>query len=147
MIILAIISLFSFLRYEYAQAPQAGNGAKFAELRIKEQTFKVEIADTMKKKEKGLSGRASLPQDQGMLFVFSEPGNYYFWMKDMNFPLDFIWINGNEIVDISKNIKPEEYQLPKSLTSKKPADKVLEINAGIAEKLQINITNKIDLGK
>ncbi|MEK7609717.1 MAG: DUF192 domain-containing protein [Patescibacteria group bacterium] len=80
----------------------------------------------------GLSGYKSLAVDKGMLFIFPEAGKYDFWMKDMNFPLDIVWINSNKvIIGVGKNISPKTY--PKSITSPKNIQFVLELNAGTAE--------------
>jgi hypothetical protein len=106
--------------------------------------FKVEIADTDEKRMQGLSGRESLPENQGMLFVFDVSDYHTFWMKDMNFSLDFIWISRNQIVEISRNIKPEDYQPPKTLVPGNKIDKVLEVNAGFAEKIGIKEGDKLE---
>src|SRR4051812_1798797 len=55
----------------------------------------VDLATTPTTREQGLSGRAALPENHGMLFVFDTPGVYPFWMKDMNFPIDMIWISND----------------------------------------------------
>src|SRR5690349_12394377 len=55
-------------------------------------TFSVVVAKTPEEREKGLSGRDSLAQNSGMLFVFDHPDTYTFWMKGMKFPLDMIFI-------------------------------------------------------
>src|SRR5690242_15708811 len=57
------------------------------------QQIYVKKADTPAKQQQGLSGTASLPLDQGMLFIFPKDGTYAFWMKDMNYSLDIIWID------------------------------------------------------
>jgi len=80
---------------------------------------------------------------EGMIFVFDKPDFYYFWMKDMKFPLDFIFIKNNEVVDLLENIAPETY--PKSFTSKVKADKVIELNAGEIKKSGIKIGDKLDI--
>lgn len=116
-------------------------------------TFRVEIADSPEERERGLSGRESLLKNRGMLFVFSASDNYSFWMKGMKFSLDFIWIEGKKIVEISENIKPEDYDpaltLPdepaKNLISKNKADKVLEVNAGTVKRLGIKTGDNIEL--
>lgn len=116
-------------------------------LEINGHQFKVEVADTQSKRNKGLSGRQNLGQDQGMLFVFDRPDKYPFWMKGLNFPLDFIWINGDKVVDILPNISPpSEGQPDESLTiyqARVEIDKVLEINGGITEKLGIKIGDSV----
>ena len=74
--------------------------------------YAVEIADTEDTKSQGLSGRTSMAKNKGMLFIFNESSYKYFWMKGMNFPLDFVWINGKKIVDIKKNVpKPDSRDL------------------------------------
>lgn len=102
-------------------------------------SLQVEIADTEAKRSQGLSGRLSMDQDLGMLFKFDQPGMYRFWMKDMNFGLDFIWIRGGKVVEISKNISPplKTYGIPAIITPKEKIDQVIEVNAGWADKYDI----------
>jgi len=70
---------------------------------INNNCFEVEIAKSQEEKKKGLSLREDLPFNSGMLFVYNKENFYSFWMKDMNFPLDIIWINAdNKIVHIEK---------------------------------------------
>lgn len=91
----------------------------------------LEIADTADERSQGLSGRSSLGANAGMLFVFDNQVQPGFWMNDMNFALDIVWIRGTTIVDITENIPPPapdealEIYYPNT-----PADKVLEVNAG-----------------
>ncbi|MDE2001180.1 MAG: DUF192 domain-containing protein [Patescibacteria group bacterium] len=107
--------------------------------------FSVEIADTMIAQARGLSGRASLADDAGMLFLFSSPANRGFWMRGMNFPLDIIWINGTTIIGISDNLPPASIMNPRVYYPPEPADKVLEINAGLSAKLGIAVGDTIQL--
>lgn len=108
---------------------------KFVE--INNHKINIEVADTDEKRTKGLSGRKTLCDNCGMLFVFEEPGNYSFWMKDMNFLLDFIYIKGDTIVDLKQNISPNTY--PQIINSLELFDKVLETNQGIIDKYNIKI--------
>ena len=103
----------------------------------------VEIADNVEKREKGLSGTVYLPKNQGMLFIFEKPGYYGFWMKGMKFSLDFIWIRENRVVEITKNVKPEDIQLPKVIYPKIKVDKVLEVNGGLVDQWGIRLEEKI----
>jgi hypothetical protein len=107
-------------------------------IKVSDKTVKIEIADTPEKREKGLSGRENLCKDCGLLFIFENPATYPFWMKEMNFNIDIIWILGNKIVDISSNVQkplPEESLSPKIIyQSNSAVDKVLEVNAGWCEK-------------
>ena len=100
--------------------------------------LKVEIADTPQKRIDGLSGRQNLDQNKGMLFIFEKPDHYSFWMKNMKFPIDIIWIDENKkIIDITKNASQESY--PERFSPKIPAKYVLEVNAGWADKHNVKI--------
>lgn len=103
---------------------------------IKNKEFKLYTANTAKEKELGLSEKKSMPENYGMVFPFGQDSYYSFWMKNMKFPIDILFINNNKIVTIHHNVAP-----PKSLnetlpiyTSNKLADTVLEINAGLSKK-------------
>ncbi|HRZ30119.1 MAG TPA: DUF192 domain-containing protein [Candidatus Paceibacterota bacterium] len=94
--------------------------------------FKLEIADTNEERQQGLSGRASLPRDTGLLFVFEQPGRYGFWMKEMNFPIDIVWLDKNKkVLGTTKNLQPSSY--PKIFYSPENTSYALEINTGIIQ--------------
>jgi uncharacterized membrane protein (UPF0127 family) len=94
--------------------------------------IRVRVANTEKTRELGLSGFIDLPTGQGMLFVFPQVGIYSFWMKDMNFPLDMIWIDENgSVVYRVINADPSSY--PKTFTPSASARYVLEIPAHTAD--------------
>lgn len=115
-------------------------------IKINEKIFEVEVADTMLKRAKGLSGRKTIEENKGMLFLFSKPTKQSFWMAGMNFPLDIIWINENKIIDISKNVQPpKNYELPAIVSPSTVADKILEISAGNAEKFNIKINDMVEI--
>jgi len=99
-------------------------------------SLRLEIADTDATRVQGLSGRDSLDSDAGMLFVFDAPSIYPFWMKEMKFPLDMIWIDGGKVVDVATLRPPVPGELiPPSHIPVASADLVLEINAGKAADL------------
>jgi len=112
-------------------------------LYINDSKILVEVADTAQEQAQGLSGRSSLAENQGMLFLFGLPNYYSFWMKEMKFPLDFVWIANKQVIEITKNVQPQDYQPPKTLIPKEKVDMVLEINAGLVEKLNIKVGDKI----
>ena len=106
--------------------------------------LRLEIADSPTERTQGLSDRPSLPDDSGMLFIFDEPGYYSFWMKNMLFPIDIIWLDENwRIVKIDENILPETY--PALLDPPSPVKYVLEINAGKARELELELGERISL--
>jgi len=98
-------------------------------------TWPVELAITPMERGQGLSGREVLPEGTGMLFIFEEDQHLSFWMPDMNFPLDMVWIDSScQVVDATLNAPaPEPGQsrddLPR-FSPRSPARFVLEINAG-----------------
>ncbi len=96
-------------------------------------TIPVELERTNAQIQKGLSGRTSLDAGSGMLFLFSKPAIYRFWMPDMHFPIDIIWINSGQIVSISKNV-PTTFDPTHPIWYRptKPAQYVLEVNAGFS---------------
>lgn len=101
----------------------------------------IELADNPEKRQKGLSGRTSLPENEGVLFVFDTKNVYpAFWMKDTLIALDIIWIDDAKVVKISKNVQPETGKKDSELTryyADKPIDFVLEVNAGFSDKNNI----------
>ncbi len=105
----------------------------------------VEISKTADQIEKGLSGRARLGETSGMLFVFSPPEIPAFWMKDMRFDLDLIWIKDGVVVEITPQVKKEGMSPRTIYRPSIPVDMVLEVNAGFSEKYGINPGDRITL--
>jgi uncharacterized protein len=107
---------------------------------------KVELAINKEAQVKGLSGREALEADSGMLFVFPQPSKYYFWMKDMNFPIDIIWIAENmEIVYIKSDAQPENFL--ETYGPEIDSKYVLEVVAGFAEKNNVKVGDKVEFVK
>jgi len=132
-ITIAILGLAMFLIFNIKPANQMQ-----AYLQIGQNKIEIEIADDADKRTRGLSGRANLAQNHGLLFIFDTFGNYGFWMKEMNFPIDVIWIDENwRVADISKNASPESY--PQVFLPSRPIKYVLEVNAGWSEKNNLKI--------
>jgi len=103
----------------------------------------VEIADTPAKHIQGLSKHSPLSENQGMLFIFNKKSVQKFWMKDMLFPLDIIWIDDNRIVKIDAKLAPEG-EKPKNIYSPDiPVNYVLEVPAGFCEKNQVKTGDKV----
>lgn len=102
--------------------------------------FTVEIADDAKERAKGLGEREKLCDFCGMLFEFSEKEKYSFWMKGMKFPLDIIWISDDRIVYVTKNISSS---FKGSINPGIEANRVLEINAGLADEYGIKEGDRI----
>ena len=105
----------------------------------------VEVADTLKKRSLGLGKRTSLKKGWGMLFVFEKRKPHRFWMKDMQFPLDIIWLDNHRIVHIIHNAQPvNSKDEPEVMTSPVPVNFVLEIAAGHAAKLRLKTGQRMN---
>ena len=117
--------------------------------------FNAELATSTLAQARGLSYRQGLGAEDGMLFVFARPGIQNFWMKDMNFPIDIIWIGPNatsgaeEVLGFAENAAPQPgaplWKL-KIYTSPAGTDKVLEVNAGTVAKYNIHIGDAVTVG-
>lgn len=94
-------------------------------------TIAVFLAETPDATVRGLSGLPALDPKMGMFFLFDRADYHAFWMPDMRFPIDIVWIGEDwRIVDITPLVAPETY--PELFRPKAPARYVLEINAGKA---------------
>jgi uncharacterized membrane protein (UPF0127 family) len=111
---------------------------------IDNQRIYVEVADSPEEKKQGLSDREFLAENKGMLFVYSEPGNYSFWMKGMKFDLDFVFINDQKVIDLKENVPfPKEGEEPQIIKSEVEFNQVLEINQGMIEELGIEVGDEV----
>jgi uncharacterized protein len=112
-------------------------------VKINETIIPVELADNNLTRRLGLSNRESLDEDKGMLFIMPSRGLASFWMKDMNFPLDIIWIDGSKIVNLSSNLPPAGSEPDVSYSSIHPINYVLEVNAGFIEENNIKVGDTV----
>ncbi len=112
---------------------------------INDKIIEVEIAGTAETHYRGLSNRKNLCENCGMLFVFPDKKERTFVMRNMNFPLDIIWIDDDKIVKIDKNLPPEGKNPANNYNSGAPVNYVLEVNGGFADKNNIKTGNKITL--
>lgn len=100
----------------------------------------VEIARTPADQERGLSGRYSMPADDGMLFIFDNEAYWSFWMHGMQFPLDIIWFNSTRrAVFIEQNLQPCSPEVCQTFAPSAKAMYVLEVNAGFVAAHKISL--------
>jgi uncharacterized membrane protein (UPF0127 family) len=102
-------------------------------------TYSVDLAVLPEERTQGLSGREHMTRDTGMLFVFEEERQLHFWMKEMRFPLDIIWIDAQcRLLEVAVNVPTPQpdasnEEIPR-VQSPSPARYVLEVNAGETER-------------
>ena len=140
--ILSLIFLTVVLAVAFKIIGFGGGPLKTASVTVGAKTFQVMVASTTLARSNGLSGKDGLAENEGMYFLFGSFGNYGFWMKDMKFAIDIIWIAGDTVVGFAENAKPEPGKALWSLKIYYPPqniDKVLEINAGAVQKYGIKI--------
>lgn len=131
------------------------------------ETIRAEIADSERERRIGLSDRPFLDLGQGMLFVFGEPVHPSFWMKDMRFSIDIVWIADGTIIGVASDVPvPASPPLPGNGTGEAPlpgnggsgagwlptyeppgpVDMVLELNAGAAARHGLAAGDRLDIG-
>jgi uncharacterized membrane protein (UPF0127 family) len=112
------------------------------EMLIGGEKIKLDVADDKCKIELGLSGTKSLENNRGMVFIPEKEGNYGFWMKEMNFTIDIVWVDSNfNIVGIEKSLKPDTY--PNVFGEKYLSKYILELSFGFCDKNNVVVGNKI----
>ena len=117
---------------------------KDSNVKIGSHVVKTEVVQSKQEQQKGLSNRQCIGTQQGMLFVFDKPGHYSFWMKDMRFAIDIIWIGADhKVVGIEKKVEPSTY--PDSFINKdNSALYVLELQAGQVDALGIDLNTLVN---
>lgn len=96
--------------------------------------YSLEIADTNEERSLGLGRRAELCSSCAMLFLFDTEAKHGFWMAEMRFALDIVWLRGDSIVHIERRVSPES---TRSYFPPSTADRVLEVNAGDFDGLDV----------
>ncbi|MEK7644793.1 MAG: DUF192 domain-containing protein [Patescibacteria group bacterium] len=145
----SIIALIMVISAGWAVLRQASTDYKdratLYDVKVGDLIIPVEIADTPETLEKGLSGRFHLPKRQGLLFLFPTAEKYAFWMPDMNFPIDLLWIDADKrIVGIEESMKPEKnLQDPRYYTPPEAVGYVIELNAGFVKKHGITVGQEV----
>ena len=127
----------------------SGIDSDAAVVSIGEATYAVDLAVLPEERQQGLSGRESMPLDSGMLFVFEEDRVLQFWMKEMHFPLDIIWIDAQcSLLEVATNVPTPppnagNDDIPRE-HSPSPARFVLEVNAGEAARNGLQAGDQIE---
>ena len=117
-------------------------------LRVGEQTLGVAIADSAEEWSHGLSGRERLAEDEGMLFVFADQARRSFWMRQMRFPLDMLFIRNGRVSELFPRVPaPGEGQDGREIRvqSQEPADWVLEVNSGWTQEHGVKVGDEVSI--
>jgi uncharacterized membrane protein (UPF0127 family) len=119
-------------------------------IKVDDTVLEVQIADNESRRIRGLMFQDQLPYDQGMIFVFNEPGVYSLWMLNMQFALDMIWFDADgNVVHIEENIPPcetpTEIMACQSIVPSGEAMYILEVTAGFVEQFGVTKESKLDI--
>lgn len=112
-------------------------------VRINDEELVVDVAQTPSQLQQGLGGRLTLAEGKGMLFVFSEPRPATFWMKDMHFPIDIIWIDNTTITGIHHSVPVPTSTVLLRYHSPGTVNRVLEVPAGWALSRGVSIGDSV----
>lgn len=143
-VVIVALAAYSAVSMKKAEAPAPGtiSPVKDMKLAIGETIIPVEVAWTTEELYRGLSGRQSLPENQGLYFIFPFPYQIGIWMKDMKFPIDIIWIDSNnKITTIKENVLPDTY--PQVFKSEGKTRFVLEVNDGFVKSHGIKVGDEV----
>lgn len=135
-VILVFVFLSSFLLLKRDFLNLVINGFK----------FDVSIAEKESEWQRGLSFRKSIKENEAMLFVFPYEDRWSIWMKDMNFPIDVLWLDSNKkIIYLIDNMTPESY--PNFFVPKEKSKYVVEMSSNMIEKLAIKKGDQVFFGR
>jgi len=121
------------------------NNFEFQEIKVAGRPIEVQTVSSQAAMAKGLGGRDSLPPDEGMLFVYSDYRRPGFWMKDMKFPIDIIWIKDDTIIDITEKVPVAATAVLPHYWPKEPVNYVLEVNAGFVSQNNVKIGDRVEI--
>ncbi len=134
----------------YVLVSRPNSGLRTASVSIGSAKFNAEIADTILARTRGLSGRSGLPEDGGMLFIFPSSTQSGFWMKDMRFAIDIVWIRGSKVIGITENLLPEPGKQLWALKIYYPPEQIdtaLEVNAGAVKRYELKAGDSVSIGQ
>ncbi|HET6516665.1 MAG TPA: DUF192 domain-containing protein [Nitrosopumilaceae archaeon] len=120
-------------------------------IKIDDKVLQVQIADTEPSRVRGLMFQEKLPYDQGMFFVFDNPGTYSMWMLNMQFSLDIIWFDSDgNVIHIEENVPPCKSALETVTCSgvNPGTDKalyVLEVTSGFVDKFGVTENSVLEI--
>jgi uncharacterized protein len=112
-------------------------GLNTVAMRIGDRTFTLEVAADEETRTRGLMFRESMPEDHGMIFVFHDEQLRGFWMKNVEFPLDIIFLDSAGRVVSIRQMHPDQGR--RITYSQEPAKYAIELNLGMAERAGVQV--------
>jgi len=145
-VIIGVIGLYTLPHDSKLESVEFPRGT----ILIDDEVLEVQIADSEPRRVRGLMFQDQLPYDQGMIFVFDEPGLYSLWMLNMQFSLDMIWFDQDgHVVHVEENVPPcktvVEITSCQTLVPDNEASYVLEVTAGFVEQNNISKDSKLTI--
>ncbi|HIK18375.1 MAG TPA: DUF192 domain-containing protein [Leptolyngbyaceae cyanobacterium M33_DOE_097] len=116
-----------------------------AQVEIANQVIELEVARTPAEQAMGLMYRESLPDNRGMLFIFNPPRPVGFWMKNVRFPLDMVFLRNQKIIQIASEVPPCEAKPCPIYSPPGVVDQVIELRGGRAKELQLKQGDRVEV--
>jgi uncharacterized protein len=117
-------------------------GLRTVNLTVGGVSLKAEIAEDDQSREMGLMFRDSLPEDHGMLFIFDQPHQASFWMKNTKIPLSIAFLENDRVISEEKSMRPYDETLIQSRSDK--IRYAIEVNAGWFDRHQVKPGTKVE---
>lgn len=147
LVLLIFLAVAPFFLWRFFPHPQTA--ANRAVVEIKGATLLVGVARDSAAQTRGLSGRESIPEFGGILFLFDAPGYYEIWMKDMKIPIDILWLRNGRVADMEENALPPAARTSnanlKIYRPDAPADAVLEVKSGFSSRFGVRIGDAVSV--
>lgn len=144
--IVSIVALITLIAGIFFMARKVNAVRDDVEVKIADATIIAGVARTDAEQEKGLGGYAEIGMQEGMQFPFEEPTWPTFWMKDMLFPIDIVWVSEGKVLGVVENIDPQIGAQEDELKLYDPPDFIdsaLELHAGAVKKFNIKVGDEV----
>lgn len=116
-----------------------------AQATIGDRLIDLEVAKTQQQQATGLMGRVNIPDNRGMLFLFNPPQNIRFWMKNVNVPLDMVFMQDGEVKAIAASVPPCKVEPCPTYGANTRINQVIELRGGRAAELGLKVNDKINI--
>jgi uncharacterized protein len=117
-------------------------GLRTVNLMVGGVSLKAEVAEDDQSREMGLMFRDSLPEDRGMLFIFDQPHQASFWMKNTKIPLSIAFLGNDRVISEEKSMRPYDETLIQSRSDK--IRYAIEVNAGWFDRHRVQPGTKVE---